>query len=161
MKAIKSSLQKSIGCYTRAQCSNQDTLSWNNNAVLESGKRISDISSTAKEQLPFHWGETSHVHILKIKNYSSWTRNTAEVHTKYGTTSTTKRALFLTLSSQWEKKEMWSRTEMWSCQNWEKTAFNSWLAKQPVHFLQRGKWELDHILNELFKNYTFINTSRS
>lgn len=160
MKAIKSSLQKPIGCYTSAQSSNQDTLSWSNNTVLESGKRISDSSSTAKVQLPFHWGETSSVHIVKIKNCSSWRRNIAEVHTKHGTTSRIKRRLFLPLSSQWEKKEMWNRTEMWPCQNWEEMAFNSWLAKQPMHFLQRGKWQLDHTLNEIFKNYTFINTSR-
>lgn len=143
--------QKSTVCHTIAQCSYQDTLSWNNNAALESGKRISDSSSTAKAQLPFHWGETLYAHVLKIKHCFSWRRNIAEVHTKYGTTSRTKRGLFLPLSSQREKKEMWNRTEMWPCQNWEK---NSWLAKQPVHSLQRGKWEPDLTLNEIFESYT-------
>lgn len=106
MKAIKSSLQKSMGCCTRAQCSNQDTLLWNNNAVLECGRRISNSSSTVTAQLPYPWGETSYVHILKIKNCSPRRRNTAEVHSKYGTTSRTKRRLFLPHSSQWEKKEI-------------------------------------------------------
>lgn len=50
MTDIKSSLQKSTGCYIRAHCSNRGMLSCNNNAVLESGKSIGDSGSITKAQ---------------------------------------------------------------------------------------------------------------
>lgn len=138
MKAIKSSLQKPIGCYTSAQCSNQDTLSWNNNAEKRKENQRFQQYCQSATSFPLRW---NFVHIVKIKNCSSWRRNIAEVHPKHGTTSRTKRGPFLPLSSQWEKKKMWNRTEMWPCHYWEEMAFNSWftkLAKQPMHFLSEG-----------------------